>query len=491
MRVLLAALAIGAGVSGAGCSVIVDDAIQDRDAGAVESCTGVTNGTECGNGRVCVDEACAVSTCGDGVVDTARDEQCDDGNDERGDGCEPTSCIFTCSIDSDCADDEECDGEARCEEHRCVPGTDLDDGAECTLADVPDVDAGMPDAGIEDAGVDFDGGTDDPTIGQCRAGVCVSRGCGNGVLGEGEECDDGNSEDGDGCDTDCTYSCENDAECQNETVCDGTETCEVATHTCSAGDALDCADAENFTNGRGDWGPDCTVDTCDPLMGCVHTLRDADADGYPPSAYVLDGTSYSCLGTAANDCNDVDETVYPGAEEICDGRDNNCVGGADETAPTHYADCDGDGFAALNPTTAPMVCTPPANTGCPNPAIARWTTTRPIAGNRTTYDCNDANPSVFPGQETWFASAIPGAPALSAYDYNCDGTNQQERPDPPPCTTPPCFVIIPCINGRCYRDFGWSDNTAPACGAQENYDYCVNGRTSCGTNTQLYRQRCR
>jgi cysteine-rich repeat protein len=40
------------------------------------------------------------------------------------------------------------------------------------------------------------------SIGQCQAGVCVS--CGDGVVDPAEECDDGNTQNGDGCNEDCT-----------------------------------------------------------------------------------------------------------------------------------------------------------------------------------------------------------------------------------------------------------------------------------------------
>jgi cysteine-rich repeat protein len=39
--------------------------------------------------------------------------------------------------------------------------------------------------------------------GVCSGGVCVIEGCGNGVVGEGETCDDGNRQSGDGCRADC------------------------------------------------------------------------------------------------------------------------------------------------------------------------------------------------------------------------------------------------------------------------------------------------
>ena len=59
--------------------------------------------------------------------------------------------------------------------------------------------------------------------------------CGNGEVDGGEDCDDGNDEDGDGCDNDCTWSCVENLDCDDANVCNGDETCSVDTHTCLAG----------------------------------------------------------------------------------------------------------------------------------------------------------------------------------------------------------------------------------------------------------------
>jgi cysteine-rich repeat protein len=484
--------------------LIVDGAIQDRDAGGmVTSCEGVANGISCGTSRICVNKICSESRCGDGYADEAREEQCDDGNAEGGDGCNP-DCRYSCENDTDCEDNETCNGVSTCDvtTHRCVAGANLDDGTECTLRELPMQDAGMPDGGMPDGSADLDAGVDvdssvdldagieDPNLGQCRVGACVARGCGNGVQSGTEECDDGNSEDGDGCDNDCSFTCNVDEDCQNDTVCDGIETCQVATHTCMPGTAPNCVDTENTMNFRGTWGPDCTVDMCDPVMGCIHTLRDQDGDGFPASSYMIDGTQYSCLGTAANDCNDIDNTVYPGAEEICDGRDNNCVMGADEIAPTWFADCDGDGFAPLN--AAEFVgCNGPATvSSCPGTAtMAGWTTTRPTAGNLATFDCNDSNGDVRPAQMT-FGSRIP-SPG-SGFDWNCDGSWEQEAPDPAPCSGGLCILRI-CRGSRgfCSGSLGWTDG-APACGNTGTFGYCEwLSDGSCGRMDRSRTQLCR
>jgi hypothetical protein len=53
--------------------------------------------------------------------------------------------------------------------------------------------------------------------------------------------------------------CSADGDCGDADVCNGAETCEDG-GTCAAGAPLDCDD-----------GKACTVDSCDPALGCVHT----------------------------------------------------------------------------------------------------------------------------------------------------------------------------------------------------------------------------
>src|SRR5690606_1946783 len=156
---------------------------------------------------------CRASRCGDGIVDSASGEECDDGNEVFADGCE-SDCRFTCSEDYRCDDGNACNGVETCTEHRCVAGTQEADGSGCALADGSD--------------------------GVCRAGSCVAAGCGNGVVDGGEDCDDGNTDDDDGCRTDCTFTCSEDLHCQDETLCNGFETCDLETHTCRAGTPITC-----------------------------------------------------------------------------------------------------------------------------------------------------------------------------------------------------------------------------------------------------------
>ncbi|MCA9580921.1 MAG: hypothetical protein KC416_03945, partial [Myxococcales bacterium] len=87
-----------------GCSLLVESTLDGK--GGDDACGGA-----CGIGTLCVDGACELSVCGDGVIDPQTEEQCEDGNDVSGDGCEPTTCRFSCQEDANCANEEDpCSG---------------------------------------------------------------------------------------------------------------------------------------------------------------------------------------------------------------------------------------------------------------------------------------------------------------------------------------------------------------------------------------------
>ncbi len=165
-----------------------------------------------------------------------------------------------CEVDLDCDDGLYCNGGERCLMGRCAAGTSpCDDRYSCTLDSC------------------------DETMRACSR------------TNDHSVCGDGNA-------------------------CNGTERCDPTTPGALAGtgcqpvradDQIDCDDRNT-----------CTIDSCDGRVGCVHSPRDLDGDGFIATSCTSDGTP---RGTQGNDCNDSDPRVFPGAPETCDdGRDNNC-----------------------------------------------------------------------------------------------------------------------------------------------------------------------
>mgnify|MGYP006273011213 CR=1 FL=1 len=113
--------------------------------------------------------------------------------------------------------------------------------------------------------------------------------CGNGIIEGDEECDDGNTEDGDGCSGLCTI--ESTPVCGNGILETGEE-----------------CDDNNTVNGDG-CSSNCTIEQ---TQNCV----DMDNDGY-------NSTTQDC--PSGTDCNDSNASIHPNANETaCNGVDNDC-----------------------------------------------------------------------------------------------------------------------------------------------------------------------
>ena len=129
--------------------------------------------------------ACVSSRCGDGYKDTATGEECEDGNMATGDGC--ANCRFECKADMDCDDGSPCNGAETCDKtmaaagkQLCKAGAAAANGTACTT---------------------------EGAAGTCMGGNCMKAGCGNGAVEAGEECDDMNAVDDDGCTRACKFTC--------------------------------------------------------------------------------------------------------------------------------------------------------------------------------------------------------------------------------------------------------------------------------------------
>ncbi|HMI92667.1 MAG TPA: putative metal-binding motif-containing protein [Polyangiales bacterium] len=393
-----------------------EDTATLGDAGMrLVDCDGADDGSACGpnGGLLCLDGSCLPSRCGDGFVDPAL-EECDDENAESGDGCGP-SCNWDCTDDAMCDDGAACNGEERCLiNHTCSLGTPAGDGTACTSATAGD--------------------------GQCRQGTCTPAGCGDEEVKGSEQCDDGNDTPSDGCEIDCSYSCEADVDCDDGTICSGQESCDVPNHTCIAGSELRCADES-----------ECTADSCDADLGCQFAAIDADGDGHSPD-------TLSC----GDDCDDSRPDVHPGHPELCDDIDHDCIPdtGTDEV-PSWYEDCDDDGYAAVDARAVQSCDMPAASSGCKS-----WTTRKPVRDDKLSYDCNDAELDAYPGQGGWFTATAEGT---TSWEYNCNTTIDLLYPN---VAVPRDSLCKSGLGTLCSGKAGWTGAASPKCGGKAEYTRC-------------------
>jgi len=157
--------------------------------------------------------------------------------------------------------------------------------------------------------------------------------CGDGDVDDDEECDDGNETSGDGCENDCTWTCEGASECDDSDACTD-DACDTSSHTCSH-ETITCSDSD-----------DCTVDGCDSSTGCTFTslpdwYLDGDDDGYgsPLAESVCAETAPTGYVDNDDDCCDAYPIVRPNQTAYF-VEPYSCPGGT-TTHPTHDYNCDG------------------------------------------------------------------------------------------------------------------------------------------------------
>jgi cysteine-rich repeat protein len=101
-----------------------------------------------------------------------------------------------------------------------------------------------------------DGGVDTAAVDFISIKVFYSL-CGDGIVGLSEQCDDGNTLNGDCCSSTCHFESMG-SPCPDGNLCNGNETCNGA-GVCLPGMPPNCDDND-----------DCTQDSCDPLQGCIN-----------------------------------------------------------------------------------------------------------------------------------------------------------------------------------------------------------------------------
>jgi len=166
------------------------------------------------------------------------------------------------------------------------------------------------------------------------------------------------------------------------------------------GAACDCDDSQASINPGATEIVDDGIDQDCSGSDAVTCFVDADMDGFGSGTMIIatDGSCDLAQAESSNpaDCNDGNASVFPGATEIPDdGIDQDCSG-AD--AVTCFVDADGDGF------------------GVPGMTVIAPDGTCDAASNESEFstDCDDGDPSIFPG-----ATEIPD----DGIDQDCDGSD--------------------------------------------------------------------
>ncbi|MFI5317479.1 MAG: hypothetical protein ACHQ6T_17395, partial [Myxococcota bacterium] len=165
----------------------------------------------------------------------------------------------------------------------------------------------------------------------------VSSGCGNGHLDPGEDCDDGNTANGDCCSSLCHFEATG-SSCSDGNACTTGETC--TTGVCGGGSAVVCNDSNA-----------CTADSCVPATGCVYNPTPLNGtscnDGNACTTGDVCGAG-TCAGTGTVVCNDFNgctaDTCVPATGCVFD------------PAPLNGATCSDGNTCTIGDTCSAGVC---------------------------------------------------------------------------------------------------------------------------------------
>jgi cysteine-rich repeat protein len=262
------------------------------------------DGTACTNG-LCYGGVCVQPTCGNGVLEQGED--CDFGVDNGAvPGCQ-VNCKFSCeTLNDTCDDGDPCNGVETC-------GTVTDNGATGQACQ---------------AGTPATDGTSCGTNMICNNAACVAAICGDGFVTGTEECDDGNSVAGDGCENNCRFSCvSTDAtrNCTPADPCNGQGTCNDTTHVCAAGTPL----GDNTSCGGNNY---CKAGTC-TMPSCGNGIVEPGEQCDGGTACKADCT-WMCNNPAtdcgtAPECDKYQCSAQHQCQAVADSSQNNlpCTGG--------------------------------------------------------------------------------------------------------------------------------------------------------------------
>ncbi len=313
-------------------------------------CTGLDpeNGGPCAPGRVC--DECVAGRCTAPLNEVAARLACENDNVCDGiDACDPTtgnSCIqvvppLVCNPDGNPCTDDGCDPVLGCNPPNTAP---CDDGNACTGPDVCANRACQGELTPVAEACNLGDGNFCNGIEQCdpATGACVAVPL---------DCDDGNPCTDEICDplaetvveacvyTDNTAPCDDGNACTDSDTCGGgvcTGTLSPAALTCNAGDGDLCNGVEACDPLTGacvatpldcDDGNPCTVDSCNPVLGCENVAIVGgcdDGDACTVGDTCVDGICLGAPTPVALSCSDGD--ACNGAE-TCDPGTGLCVAG--------------------------------------------------------------------------------------------------------------------------------------------------------------------
>ena len=413
--------------------------ICDEDSGVcISDCVPSCDGNECG------DDGCgtACGECVKGYECAAIDEgteclaQC-------GALCEGKACgvagvsgeceCGTCFDDHLCTDDECVDGacayvdnNVECDDGNPCTGNDMCQGGSCQGDLLPPEQLVVEEClclSDEDCEELEDGDVCNGTL-ECN-GAAIPPVC-QVVQGSILECDDGNPCTENACDPDngCVFAADNDADCSDENVCNGLETC--SNGNCLPGQPLECDDANP-----------CMDDSCDQQQGCLNVPNDQ------------------------NSCQDDD--VCNG-DEYCDG--GGCMSGAPLV-------CSDNNICTLDLCAADTGCEFPSNeSACDDGLVC----TDDGCGNN---ECTNAIQAFFcVVDKTCVPSGtVDPADACSQCQPNSSQTGWTELPD-----GTPCGAGSVCFGGACCKkslncagkDCG-DDGCGGICGGCPKSFFCNDG----------------
>lgn len=284
---------------------------------------------------------CTLPICGNFIIEMG--EQCDDGGTMNGDGCSSTCQLESCG-DQIVNNGEQCDDgmetadcNVDCTEAKCGDGkVNQAAGEECDDANMIDTDACRNNCklarcgdGVVGPGEACDDGDLDNSDG-CNT-QCTTPSCGNGIVESGEQCDDGNMVDTDGCRNTCVY-----ATCGDGVVHAGVEECDDGA--ANNGDQKNCL-ANCMLNTCGDGLVDLVaprIEACDDgnqttEMACPYGIQACtlcNANCTAPlnlTGNVCGDGDLDMMHEECDDGNRITEAACPYGMASCTVCDENCT----------------------------------------------------------------------------------------------------------------------------------------------------------------------